>query len=161
MKRFFSAAVMTAFAILIVAGCGKMPDERMFEKGRKLEARQKFTQAISQYEQLIKKFPKSPQVPGALYNIGNVYMYGLQDYPKAVETFSKIVAEFPDSLKVTAQSQFLIGFVYNNYAPDTSKARAAYKTFLEKYPDNELASSVKWEMENLGKDINSNPMFKK
>ncbi len=161
MKKVFSGLLLAAFSFLLVIGCGKMPDERLLEKGRKLEQKQKFKEALAQYEKMVKQFPSSPKVPQAMYSMGNVYMYGLQDYPKAVETFTKITETYSDTMKVAAQAQFLIGFVYNNFAPDTAKARAAYVQFLQKYPKHELASSVKWELEHLGKDINNDPMFKK
>jgi hypothetical protein len=64
-----------------------------------------------------------------------------------------VVKEYPES-KYGPQAQFMIGFVYANNQVDTSKAREAYNLFLEKYGDHELAASVKWELENLGKDIN-------
>ena len=40
-------------------------------------------------------------------------------------------------------------------------ARIEYLAFLEKYPDHELVPSVKWEMENLGKDISDIDIFPK
>jgi tetratricopeptide (TPR) repeat protein len=161
MKRMISSAILAVWVAVSMTGCSKMPDERLMEKGKKYEQKQKFKEALAQYEKLVSQFPKSPKVPAALYNMGNVYMYGLQDYPKAVETFTQITETYSDTLRLVAQSQFLIGFVYNNFAPDTAKARAAYLKFLEKYPKHELAASVKWEVEHLGKDINSDPMFTK
>jgi TolA-binding protein len=161
MKQVFSGAVLAAFVLLTFAGCGKMPAERMLAKGKKLEEKQKFKEAISVYDKLVRQFPNNPSVASARYSMGNVYMYGLQDYPKAVDAFTQVIQTYPDTMKVVSQSQFLIGFIYNNFAVDTAKARAAYKTFLQKYPKHELATSVKWELDHLGKDINADPMFQK
>jgi hypothetical protein len=36
----------------------------------------------------------------------------------------------------------------------------AYNTFLQNYPDHELAPSVEWELRYLGKDINDIPELK-
>ena len=161
MRKTFSAAVWIAILMLAAAGCNKMPAERILEKGKKLEQKQKFKEALSQYERLVQRFPKNPKVPDAMYSMGNVYMYGLQDYPKAIDTFTRITTDYSDTLKVASQSLFLIGFIYNNFMVDTAKARAAYARFLEKYPKHELAPSVKWEMDHIGQDINSDPMFNK
>ena len=68
----------------------------------------------------------------------------------------KVVDKYPDN-KYAAESQFMIGFVYANSAVDTLKARGAYNTFLERYPDHELVSSVQFELKYLGKDINQIP----
>jgi TolA-binding protein len=109
----------------------------------------------------VKKHPKSPFGVEATHRIAMIYTNGLQDYNKAVETFERLQASYPDSVKYAAQAQFMIGFIYNNYAPDTAKAGAAYRTFLEKYPAHELAESVKWELKYLGKDINEIPELAK
>ncbi|MDZ7262494.1 MAG: tetratricopeptide repeat protein, partial [candidate division KSB1 bacterium] len=50
-------------------------------------------------------------------------------------------------------AQFMIGYLYANEIKDLDKARSAYQVFLEKYPENELVPSVKWELDHLGKDI--------
>jgi TolA-binding protein len=161
MRQAFSCAVLAAFVMFTFAGCGKMPAERMLAKGKKLEEKQKFKEAIDVYEKLTRQFPNNPAVATARYSMGNVYMYGLQDYPKAVDAFTKVIEAYPDTMKVVSQSQFLIGFIYNNFAVDTAKARAAYSAFLQKYPAHELANSVQWELDHLGKDINADPMFQK
>ena len=160
MRKAFLGAVLAAFVMVMFAGCGKMPAERMLAKGKKYEEKQKFKEAIGVYERLIRHFPNDPAVASARYSMGNVYMYGLQDYPKAVDMFTQVIQTCPDTMKIVSQSHFLIGFVYNNFAVDTAKARAAYADFLKKYPKHELAASVKWELDHLGRDINADPMFK-
>jgi hypothetical protein len=50
-------------------------------------------------------------------------------------------------------------FIYANDLKDIEKARAAYKSFVETYPQHELVPSVKWELEHLGQDINDIELF--
>jgi len=40
---------------------------------------------------------------------------------------------------------------------DTAKAGQAYRTFLVKFPNDELRPSVEWELKYLGKDIDDIP----
>ena len=47
----------------------------------------------------------------------------------------------------------MIGYRYANDIHDLDKAKAAYQEFLKKYPNHELASSVKWELAHLGQDL--------
>jgi TolA-binding protein len=70
-----------------------------------------------------------------------------------------VVKNYPTG-KFTAQSIFLIGFIANNYTKDLEEARKYYQMFIDKYPDNELISSAKYELENLGKDVDALPIFK-
>jgi hypothetical protein len=44
---------------------------------------------------------------------------------------------------------------------DTTKAGAAYRTFLEKFPTHDLADDVQWELKYLGKSIDEIPELAK
>jgi hypothetical protein len=46
---------------------------------------------------------------------------------------------------------FLIGYLYNNELHHLDSAAAAYRRFLEKYPNHEMALSAQFELDNLGK----------
>ena len=47
----------------------------------------------------------------------------------------------------------MIGYRYANDIKDYDKAKKYYQEFLKKWPMHELAASVKWELDHLGKDI--------
>jgi hypothetical protein len=47
----------------------------------------------------------------------------------------------------------MIGYRYANDIKDLNSAKKYYEDFLAKWPNHELAASVKWELNNLGKDI--------
>lgn len=156
MKKILSRSLIVVMGLAMVMACGKLPDERLMEKGKKFEEDEKFSEAIASYEKLVKVHPGSPLTAEALYRAGLVYMNGLQNFPKAIKTLQRVIDEYPES-KSAAPCQFMIGFIHANNTSDTLKARLAYNTFLQKYPDHELAASVKWELQYLGKDINEIP----
>jgi len=62
------------------------------------------------------------------------------------------------------KAQFMVGYIYANPqfgdVQDLEKAKNSYEVFLKKYPNHELAPSVQFEMDNLGKDINEIPALK-
>ena len=153
MKRVLAFFLSWILVLIFVLGCSDMPDQTLMKKGKKLEEKSKFADAVANYEKLATLHKQSPLRAEALYRAGFTYTNGIQDFNAAVEKFEMVVSEYPDS-KFGPQAQFMIGFIYANNQVDTSKARVAYHRFLEKYSDHELASSVKWELENLGKDIN-------
>jgi TolA-binding protein len=92
------------------------------------------------------------------YTIAND-LYNNQEYEKAIVNFKKVIDWYPKG-KFTATSIFLIGFISNNYTKDLDEAKKYYQMFIDKYPDHEMISSAKYELENLGKDIDSLPIFK-
>jgi TolA-binding protein len=150
-------AVMVSIMILgLIAGCGKMADEKLMQLGKQMEEDEKFEEAAGYYAKLVKMYPESPLAPEALHNEGKVYANGIKDYDKAVAIFGEVVEDYPNSA-YAAPSQFMIGFVYANSEMDTVKAREAYEKFIQMYPDHELVPSVEFELKYLGKDINDIP----
>lgn len=66
-----------------------------------------FDKAIKNFEEANKLNPNHQQ---SLYNLGIVYRYDLQDFPKAIEVWEKFVAINPDgpgSAQVRAELEFL------------------------------------------------------
>ena len=46
---------------------------------------------------------------------------------------------------------FLVGYLYNNELHNTDSAAAAYRRFLERFPQHEMATSAQYELQTLGK----------
>ena len=77
-------------------------------------------------------------------------------YAEAVTGYEKLIQVHPRG-KYAPQAQFMVGFICANELKDLGKAEKAYKSFLEKYAaqsDSGMVASARWELENLGKDIN-------
>jgi len=83
----------------------------------------------------------------------------LQEEAKFTEAAAKyelLVQQYPKS-EYAPQSQFMVGFIYANELKELDKAKAAYETFLKNYSatsDSGMVASARWELANLGKDIN-------
>ncbi len=85
-----------------------------------------------------------------------------QDFAKAVDVYQQIIKFYPYG-EQTDEAQFMIGFIYANHLEDTVKAHEAYTRFLEKYStqtDSGMIASAKWELANLGRNINDIQMLK-
>ena len=55
---------------------------------------------------------------------------------------------------------FMIGYIYANILNDNTSAKIEYQDFLKKFPNHELAPSVKFEIDYLGKSIEEIPALK-
>ncbi len=98
------------------------------------------------------------------------YEMGKENYAKgyyenSVESFKRVLEDF-EGKSYRAESLFFIGYIYANELkdkPDGLKiAEKYYKTLLKEFPDHELATSAKVELDNLGKSpeeiiMNINP----
>lgn len=82
-----------------------------------------------------------------------------EQWSEAEKNFQKILDDYPNGM-YSSKALFMIGFVNANYLKNFEKARKYYSEFLEKYPNHELADDAKYELENLGKDINELPFLK-
>jgi len=79
----------------------------------------------------------------------------VRDFQSAVEAYRQVVANFPNGERAD-EAQFMIGFLYANDIGDTAQAREAYEVYLEKFAarsDSGMVLSAKWELANLGKDV--------
>lgn len=154
MNRIVSVILILAVGMFLVVNCGpKKTKEQLYAEAFQLERQEKFKEAIEIYEQLIKDFPKANFADSLLFKVGQMYSNNLMDFEHAVEAHKQLLKKYPNS-KFAAQSLFMIGYHYANSISDTAEARKYYQKFLEQYPQHELVSSVKWELEYLGKDIN-------
>jgi tetratricopeptide (TPR) repeat protein len=71
------------------------------------------------------------------------------DVSTGIIYLERIVQEYPDH-PITPKTLFLIGFTYAEQLNDYNKARDAYNTYLELFPDGEMAESVRIELQTLG-----------
>jgi outer membrane protein assembly factor BamD (BamD/ComL family) len=91
------------------------------------------------------------------YNKANELMSS-EKWGEAEENFQKILDDFPEG-DHTAKAMFMIGFINANYTNNLDKAREYYTKFLEKFPNHDLADDAKYEIENLGKNIEDLPFL--
>ncbi len=156
MKNFIP--VLALFVFIVVAGCSE-PQDVMLKKINDLEEQENFLGAIKAIETFLTDYPESEYSAEMLARLANLYESTEKDYHKAIALHQELIRRFPDS-RYSVQARFMIGYIYANDIKDYDNARKAYNEFLELYPDDELTPSVKWELENLGKDLSEIPLFK-
>ena len=86
-------------------------------------------------------------------------MNDLRDFNSAINSYADVVKKYSGTSQ-ESQAQFMIGYIYANILGDKSKAELYYKAFLDRFPDHELAPSVTFELDYLGKDINEIDVLK-
>ena len=71
------------------------------------------------------------------------------DVSNSIKYLERIVGDFPDH-PIRSKTLFLVGFTYAEQLHDFTKAQKAYQQYLDEYPEGEMASSVRIEIETLG-----------
>lgn len=154
MRRIIPFCLIFAIIFPLFNSCGKkVSEEDLYAQAQEYEKKEDFKMAIRTYEKLARSFPTGKRGAEALFKAAIIYANNLKDLKKSIEMHQKVVENYPKS-NYAPQAQFMIGFLYANEIKDYEKAREAYNLFLRRYPNHELVASVKWELENMGKDIN-------
>jgi outer membrane assembly lipoprotein YfiO len=152
MRGEFSQQLVRLVAIialvLTVAACSKQPsEEEILNRAIEHQRWDEYDDAIASYQELIKRFPKSPNVPEALYAMGVVYQKK-RDFPKAVATYKKLVEEYPDH-PTASGAAYLRALLLRRDVRDLDSARIAYEELLKRYPNAPMIPSARTELDSL------------
>jgi len=92
-----------------------------------------FAGARVHYQAVIDRFPQSPTVPNAIFQIARG-LYNEAKYEDAVKLFQKVFDVYPQS----TSARDAVGFLGSSYVrmKRTDDAVAAYKLLIDKFPDN-------------------------
>ena len=156
MKILFILTIIGVF----VSGCGSnQTAEELFSGAENARNEKDIKAALSNLDLLLKKYPDHVLAAKTQYLIGDIYMNDLRDFDSAIAAYVNVVNNFSGTNQ-EAQAQFMIGYIYANILSDNPKAELNYKIFLDRFPEHELAPSVQFELDYLGKDINEIDVLK-
>ena len=151
--------ILTIIGIIII-GCGNnQTADELYTGAENARNEKDIKRALSNLDLLIKKYPDHVLAAKTQYLIGDIYMNDLRDFDSAIAAYVDVVNNFSGTNQ-EAQAQFMIGYIYANILNDNSQAELNYKNFLDRFPDHELAPSVQFELDHLGKDINEIDVLK-
>ncbi len=147
--------VFLSFVMLLIWGCGKSDTAYMQEAKANLK-KQNYSDAAQAFKSLVNKYPNSKLAPDALFQLASMYRNNMiKDISKdeslnyAAEFYGEIASKYPKYSKAP-DALFMQGFIYDNDLKDYDRAKDSYNLFLQKYPENQLAQSVKEELKYMG-----------
>jgi tetratricopeptide (TPR) repeat protein len=106
---------------------------RAYEKALQEESREKHSDAVRQFEDIVKEHPNPDyDVPFLLF-IGAYHEY-LENHDEAVRIFRKIITEYPES-SLSSMAQCAIGIIYEGLK-DREMAIEAYRKVISRYPES-------------------------
>lgn len=156
MRKIQLISLVIILATLFVA-C-KPSKEKTVEKIKQLEkellsspAKIDSTKAqllIDLYINYADQFKTDSISPFYLFKAADISM-NIAKHQQSIGLLDRIRADYPSFSKLP-DCLFLKAFIYENMCNELKKAEETYKEFLVKYPNDELASSAKAAIENLG-----------
>jgi len=112
--------------------------------------------AVNMYDLWLERYADHKNVITMKYELAEVYHKNLRNLRKAIETYTAIYTDYPDT-EQGPKALFSIGYIYANELAENEPAIEYYSLFLEKYPDHEMAPSVEFELKYLGKSLEEIP----
>ncbi|MCH9030343.1 MAG: tetratricopeptide repeat protein [Bacteroidetes bacterium] len=143
--------------ILLLAGCSdKKTAGELLTEGNKFTGEENSSEAVLSYETLIKEYPDDVLAPEAAVRLATIYQNKLvknisenESLLKSVELFKNIYEKYPGS-EQAPMSLFMAGFVEANELHDYDAATITYNSFIKLFPNHELITSAKEELNNMG-----------
>jgi len=158
LKNFITKKLIVT---LLLIGCNSQSSLEILEKSKNLINEQNYSEAIDELNYLINKFPKSNEAAESQYLIADTYAF-LNNYKEAIDAYRLVVKQY-SSNQSAINAQFMLGYIYANFLFDYNLARNEYEIFLDKFSNkanSNLIESVKFELDNLGKDLKDIPALK-
>lgn len=165
-------SVLLAFIIFIgvyIIQCGPSLDERLatideleeqITSSRKvLPDKEANKTLMDAYTQFINEHPQHEKSPEFMYKTAMIEGDIFEDFEGCIDRLKRLQREYPNHNRAE-NAFFLVGYTYAEHLKDYDAAKSVYSAFLEKYPDSDLALSVKFELENMGKPIEELEIFK-
>jgi len=154
MKRFFPLFIIF---IILFSACDSNKDKELLASATAKADAKNYTEALKDYQKIIDEYSSSDNAAESLFAVAAMYhMYQIpnlsqeESLKKAVTYYEKLYQDFPKNEKA-AKSLFMAAFIKANELNQIEGARTDYKTFIEKYPNHELATQARIELDNLGK----------
>jgi tetratricopeptide (TPR) repeat protein len=148
MKR--DVTLLIWIGCLLYTGCSRRSDEELWMKIEQAKSSKNWDSTLQVSKVLLKEYPQSRYAGWAQFGVAESYRFKSQPR-EALDNYKIFYNNYPD-MQPSAVSLFLIGYIYNNDLQLQDSAKVYYNLFLEKYPNHDLAPSVKGELETLGKD---------
>ncbi len=146
--------------LLMLYGCDTSSSpKKLFSKANVERSQNNYKKAAKILRNLINSDADEEILVKSNLLLAEIFYHDLKDFNQAIQEYGNFCRAFPDH-KNAASSLFMQGFIYHNSLSDLQMAEKLYLKFLDEYPDHELALSVRWELDNLGKNIDEMPFFK-
>ncbi len=137
------------FLVVCLTGCSSLSEEELWKRIESAKANKNWDSTLQVSQRILKEYPDGRFGSWARFAIAESYRFKNQPR-EALDNYKIYVERYPD-LPPAVLSLFLVGYIYGNNLQMTDSAKYYLEEFLQKYPQHELAPSVRLELESLGR----------
>lgn len=168
MKKVFRTIPIIILGLIFTFCSSKNPSE-LYNSAMKNINEKKYTKAVPELKNIIKGNAKSKLEAKAIYELAKLYhghavksISQKESLQEAVKYYKLLYKKYP-KFEESASALFMAGFIQANELQNYKAAKETYNQFIKSYPKNELVTSAKEEIKNLGippADILKNKILK-
>lgn len=114
------------------------------------ELKEKASELSILLQEFVDTYPDHSFAPEALMLHAMLLAELLDEFEKAARQFYLLHSKYPGN-PLSEQALFLAGYTMAEMVGDADRAGGYYREFMDCYPDSELAGSVAFELQNLGR----------
>lgn len=130
------------------SGISKQTMRELYNNGYKFFANKKYQKALSHFEVLLKRFPKTHYKENAQFFLAGSY-FNLERFEEAIIAYEEIVKSFPNSKRL-AQINLKQAISFKNIKADDD-ARYFFNQVISKYPKSSEAKVALKELAGMKK----------
>lgn len=131
-------------------------DFRFFYLARNYHLTYRNDLALSYYQALLKRYPRSEYAQDAIFFCGMLY-FEEKDYPRAVELFKQIIDKYP--VKWDNEAYYYSGRIYEAIGDEKNMLLAYSHAEIERLPESVIWKLVKFEQERINNEKNKRVSF--
>lgn len=136
-------------SILLLTGCSSLSEDELWKRIESAKANQNWDSTLQVSQRILAEFPEGRFGGWARFAAAESYRFKNQPR-EALDNYKLFVEQHPD-MQPSSLALFLVGYIYGNNLQMNDSAKFYLEKFLTRYPDSELAPSVRLELESLGK----------
>ena len=144
------SSILLAILFIGCSGSNIESADKLWDSAIEFREKGDLRSSITSFKSIIQNYPNSKFSAKAQFQIADIYLNDVKDYPFAITEFEELISNHPEAT-LAKKSAFMIAYVYSNYLDEYSMGMEKYKLFLEKYPNDELVPSVEFELDGLSK----------
>jgi outer membrane protein assembly factor BamD (BamD/ComL family) len=125
MKKQILLLAVIFGVVVLVFNCSKKSEQLLYKEAQQAIEGHRYEEAVKIYKQIIKAYPKSPDLAKTCFNLGIVYFGYLNDQKNAEEVWKSLLKKYP---QYNLEKDF---FDYAQKFQDEEKPLLAIKLYEE------------------------------
>ena len=139
------------FLSIFFLSCEKTGDfKEAWSEAQYLYEEKEFDNSIIALNRIIHSKASNDYKAKSLFLTSEIYLNEYKEYSVAIFFLNQLLDNYPNHI-LSKRSLFTKAYINANYLQSYSDAILLYELFIEKYPEDELISSVYYELDELAK----------